>query len=218
MHLQLGMLASISPVARISSPGKQTFVQAVLLDGYESNARLNEVLRPLTGLTGLALMFISASDEWPCSLTRLTQLQWLCIQVRECPQVALPAGDWTNNLRRLAVEFRTAAASLPQLAAAQHLSHLSLMDVPEKGEGEEQLGQWEAFWRFAATHPPLQRLYFQSADEGNKPSGNVPACVLEACVQLATMRLSLQVGVRDEDLWRLLEDLKDLPLAAEGEG
>lgn len=92
------------------------------------------------------------------------------------------------------------------------------MDVPEKGEGEEQLGQWAAFWRFSATHPHLRRLYFQSADEDDEFSGSVPACVLEACLQLATRRLSLQVGVCDEDLWRLLEDLKGLPLAAEGEG
>lgn len=86
------------------------------------------LLQPLTHLTGLALSFECVVA--PASLARLSRLQWLYLHTQSMSDDALPAGSWTHSLRRLAVEYDVAEASVPQLTQASHLSHLSLLNLP----------------------------------------------------------------------------------------
>lgn len=186
---------------------RDTVIAAGALDG---------LLQPLTGLTGLGLALSSDfRGGFPASLAQLSQLQWLYIDTQETLPSALPAGSWTHSLRRLALEFNVAEASVPQLSQPAHLSHLSLLTLPEKGKTPELLRRWEAFWRFAAHHPPLISLDCRGLDDYFEPAIQEPIYMLEACMRLAAKRPRLQVSVVDANPDELLDELLAMPPADE---
>lgn len=170
------------------------------------------MLPQLTGLTGLALT-VYCVDELPAGLSCLNKLHWLYVCTLASCDSALPAGDWLRSLRRLALEYHVAAASLPQLAQATRLLHLSLLNLPYRGHRPELLGRWAAFWQFVASHPPLCNLDFKGADVGY---GTVSTDMLRACMHLAVKRPSLQIAViEDNGEWPLAE-LQAMAPADEG--
>ena len=164
---------------------------------------LDAVLRQLAHLTGLALSM--ECGAFPSALVGLSQLQWLYLRSGwECEAPALPSGAWTGSLRCLALVADVAERSVPQLAAATRLSHLSLLDLPAKSTSLQQLSEWAAFWHWVATHPPLRRLDMR--EQGGDYSGMVPTELLEAGMQLAINRPHLQLVVmEDEGSWPLDE-------------
>jgi hypothetical protein len=184
-------------------------------DGQPVMDELGGLLQQVTQLTGLALTL--HSGDIPAALAGLSQLQWLHLYTLDGRGGALPAVSWTHSLRRLSTDYVVATASLPQLAAASRLSHLSLLDLPERGETPEYLQRWTALWHFAATFPPLRTLDFRAVDEGCGEVGKVPAEMVEACMRLAYKRPSLHVAVHSEDpTWPLAELQAMAPAADEG--
>ena len=129
---------------------------------------------------------------------------------------ALPAGSWTHSLRRLAVEYDVAEASVPQLTQASHLSHLSLLNLPEKGASPELVRRWVAFWDFAASHPPLRTLSFRDPDDYDAYVVTLVMNLLGPCMRLAAKRPRLQVSVVNGSFDWPLDELRAMPPADEG--
>lgn len=176
-------------------------------------ADLDGLVSQQAGLTGLALSY--ESHRLPAGLSGLSQLQWLYIHTQSTLIGGLPAGGWLRRLRRLCLEYDMVEASVPELTQATHLSRLGLLSLPIKGESPWFLGRWEAFWQFAATHPPLQTLDIQS-NEGAETSGKVVLDVAAACMHLAAKRPSLQVSLLNVESDWPLDELKAMAPAQEG--
>mgnify|MGYP001810314702 CR=1 FL=1 len=149
-YLELDNPASLPPpmalpaLQRLCVSDEASVVAEEALDG---------MLQPLTQLVGLAL---GAVDVVPPAVGSLAQLQQLCIWRTELPAVALPAPHSLHRLRRLGLEWRVAAASVPALMAMPALQELWLRNAPDKSSARAE--QWAAFWAWAAAHPPLRRL------------------------------------------------------------
>ena len=76
-------------------------------------------------------------------------------------EAVLPHPHSLHRLRSLGIDWRIAAAGVPALAAMPALKELWLRDTPHEVSVPEE--QWGAFWAWAAAHPPLRRLFLDSA-------------------------------------------------------
>jgi hypothetical protein len=85
------------------------------------------------------------------------------------PPQQLPAGPWLSSLRHLCTHWELLAQGTAVLAQAQQLEHLAIAGIPSSSHGANAQ-QWDAFWEWTATHPPLQRLTIDVNEEPNPTS------------------------------------------------
>ena len=168
---------------------------------------LGGALRRLTQLTGLWLEELPAAAVDLALLAPLSRLQWLYLELGDSADeaeaglqrgAALPSGPWQRSLRRLATSFQLAQQSLPFLAGAQRLEHLSFFQPPARHWRKSE--EWRTFWRWAGEHAPLQRLIMQK--KGTRyvvPRTGweepVDPALLVAALQLKGQRPALQIEI-----------------------
>ena len=133
---------------------------------------------------------LSLTVSIPQALGSLPNLQLVQLgPLRGQPQdQRLPAGPWLRSLRWLAADWGVLAAASPAvLSGAEALQCICLAGFPRCREEAPQA--WDAFWRWAATHPPLHLLGVRSVDETGQ---RLPA-VSEAKKQLNAARPLLAI-------------------------
>lgn len=148
------------------------------------------LLQPLSQLTAL-LLFDVRSDLLPACLNSLPQLQRCMVRAPSPPGLGphpLLPGPWQNSLRWLSANWSALGSSAAVLAAASQLEFVGILSCPDH-ECTEQ-ADWEAFWGWAATHPPLRRL---SLDFMSALDADVDVHVFNAMMRLWQRRPSLHV-------------------------
>ena len=127
----------------------------------------------------------------PPALGSLTQLERLCIlndgvAAQAGSELALPLPHSLRSLRFLCLNWCTAAAGAPALAAMPALEELYMPLPPGRHGVTNEV--WVAFWAWAVAHPPLRRLCL------NWPSGCTPE-LAQQLLQVQRRRPALHVDV-----------------------
>ena len=186
---------------------------------------LGGALRRLTQLTGLRLDDLPAAAVDLALLAPLARLQWLYLKVRGPTDglaaaaaeaevelfrgATLPSGPWQRSLRRLATSFQQAQQSLPFLAGAGQLEHLSFFQPPARHWRKS--AEWRTFWRWAGEHAPLQHLVMRTKlmQLADPRTGNweepVDPALLEAALQLKGQRPALQIEIVGPSYYVLID-------------
>jgi len=179
--------------------------------------QLEEALPNLRALTCLFLTYPGL--RIPTSLTAPPRLMRLCLFSLELgAEESLPAGAGLAALRWLALPWTVlrSAAAAGVLSGAQRLEYLCCISAPAlQPDSEEQGGQpqgeaaevhrqqWEAFWRFLATHPPL-RCFAVLDHPDTSDVSRVSRELLGACFALGRCRPGLQLRLLQD--WECIRD------------
>lgn len=169
------------------------------MDGSpEDAAALQAVLPRLQRLTCLCLNVEDPPRPHavPPAIATLPRLQRLCIDVWEddlhlweqLENVSLPLGPWLQAIRWLGLPWRVLAAAPGVLRGAPLLEYLAILHAPIKyGDTAADHSQWEEWWEFVATHPPLECLCIEiGMDE--PPSSPLSQAMCALCHRRPSLR------------------------------
>ena len=205
-HLVLDLDVGSLPTASLASLTRLRFLRTNWRPDPPARHLLDAALQALQRLTCLSL----ASGGIPPAVGGLPLLQCFFWQPEEDDEEeqagqppALPRTHSLHSLRCLGLPWRSAAASVPALAAMPALQELCLRDAPDERSVAGE--QWEAFWGWAARHPPLQALHLDSDSATAFTYYSQAASV--ACVRLQRARPGLVVSLGAADSPSLFEDM-----------
>jgi hypothetical protein len=172
-RLQLGSWGSPLPPAELATSLRQLRQMTCLLLHGDGISQLPTAA--LAGLSRLQLCMIKAPlvvDEHAAALQQVRHGQQE--QAPPRPLQQLPAGPWLSSLCHLCTHWELLAQGTAVLAQAQQLEHLAIVGIPSSSH-RATAQQWEAFWEWAATHPPLQRLSIDVNEEPDPSAFDGPA-------------------------------------------
>ena len=161
-----------------------------------ARAVTGELAAALPSMQHLTYLAIKGNGPLHQVVAALPQLQRLFVwREAEAAAEQLPLPPGFPRLRCLGLDWRTTAASVPALAAMPELQELCLPDAPAKGSVAE--AQWDAFWAWAATHPPLRSLCLAS-DHPDRSRNTVCSHMSLASLRLQRARPALLVAQRTD--------------------
>lgn len=137
----------------------------------------------------------------PHSIAVSSSLQRVCIYTSTAVDqdlAALPTGLWASSLRQLWVSYTPLLLSAELLAAADRLEHVFIMNASASKLASITEQSEQAFWDWAAVHPPLQSLQFLRCEK-------LPFSFVSSLLALKNARPQLRVHCATYDD-RLLAD------------